>query len=213
MKSLAMNKYYSHARSEMLDFIPQDAGKILDVGCGEGSFSLSMKKKFNAEVWGVEINKSASEIAKQNIDKILAGEILTVIDIIPNGYFDCIVFNDVLEHMVDPYAVLEKVKVKLTPVGVIVCSIPNVRHINVLKKLLIEGQWKYEDEGIIDKTHLRFFTKKSIVDMFNNLDFRIIRIEGINETKWWKFLPINILTLGLMSDARYIQFSCVVKPK
>ena len=208
-----MNKYYSHARSEMLDFIPQDAGKILDVGCGEGSFSLSMKKKFNAEVWGVEINKSASEIAKQNIDKILAGEILTVIDIIPNGYFDCIVFNDVLEHMVDPYAVLEKVKVKLTPVGVIVCSIPNVRHINVLKKLLIEGQWKYEDEGIIDKTHLRFFTKKSIVDMFNNLDFRIIRIEGINETKWWKFLPINILTLGLMSDARYIQFSCVVKPK
>lgn len=213
MNNQKNNNYYSYKRPEMLNFIPGNPKKILDVGCGEGSFSISMKKKFNAEVCGVEINPEVAKVAQKNIDKVLVGDILKVIDDIPNSYFDCIVFNDVLEHMIDPYAVLTKIKVKLAPEGVIVCSIPNVRHISVLKKLLINGDWKYEDCGILDKTHLRFFTKKSIINMFNSLNYQIIKIEGINPTKWWKFLPINILTLGQMRDARFVQFACLVKPK
>lgn len=211
--SSTQNNYYSYTRPEMLDFIPTNVKKILDIGCGEGSFSCSMKNKFKAEIWGVEINSTVAEIAKKNLDKVLVGDILSVIDDIPNSYFDCIVFNDVLEHMIDPYIVLEKVKSKLSPNGVIVCSIPNVRHISVLRKLLINGQWKYEDAGILDRTHLRFFTKKSMVDMFNELNYEIIKMEGINPTKWWKFLPINILTMGQMSDARFVQFAFLVKPK
>ena len=207
------DRYYSSIRPEMLRYIPPNAKKILDVGCADGSFSSSIKRKFGADVWGVEINAEVAEMAKKNVDKILIGDILKVIDDIPDTYFDCIVFNDVLEHMVNPYTVLSKIKTKLTSTGVVVCSIPNIRHIKALKKLLMQGKWKYENFGTFDKTHLRFFTKKSIIDMFKDLNYQIIKIEGINATKWWKFLPISILTLGLMSDTRYLQFACVVKPK
>lgn len=207
------NQYYSYKRPEMLGFIPSGVKKVLDVGCGEGSFSLSVKNKFNAEVWGIEINPKAAEIAQKNIDKVLVGDAIKIINDIPNSYFDCIVFNDVLEHMIDPYTVLEKMKTKLTNEGVIVCSIPNVRHISVLKKLFIDGQWTYEDAGILDKTHLRFFTKKSIIDMFEKLGYQIVKIEGINQTNWWKSFLIDLMTLGLATDIKYTQFACVVKPK
>ena len=73
--------------------------------------------------------------------------------------------------------------------------------------------WKYEDAGILDKTHLRFFTKNSITDMFNDLNFTIIKMHGINEIKTWKFNLINVLLFGYLSDTRYLQFACVVKPK
>ncbi|MFZ4648191.1 MAG: class I SAM-dependent methyltransferase [Patescibacteria group bacterium] len=206
-------KYYSYARPEMLKFVPTKAKNILDVGCGEGLFVASLNKKSDFESWGVEINKEVAEIAKNNINKVLVGDVFELLDSIPNNYFDCIVFNDVLEHMENPYRVLEKIKTKLSPSGVVVCSIPNVRHVRVLRDLLFKKQWKYEESGILDKTHLRFFTKKSMVDMFEDLDYQVEKIEGINGTKWWQFFPINILTFGFFSDTRYIQFACVVKPK
>ncbi len=132
---------------------------------------------------------------------------------LPDKYFDCIVFNDVLEHMADPYIILEKIKNKLSNNGVIVCSIPNVRHVRVLRDLLFKKQWEYQDAGILDRTHLRFFTKKSIISMFNNLNYELKVIKGIQATKFWMFLPINIITFGFFSDSRYIQFACVAKPK
>ena len=208
-----MNKYYTYARPEMVLFIPRDSKKILDIGCGEGLFLALLKKEGNMETWGVEINPEIAEVAQRNLDKVLAGDILEVVQDIPDLYFDCIVFNDVLEHMVNPDIILTKIKVKLNTDGVIVCSIPNVRHIRVLRDLLIKKQWKYEDLGILDKTHLRFFTKKSIIDMFNGLGYQIIKIEGICATKWWKFIFFNILTLGFFADSRYMQFACIVKPK
>lgn len=215
MNNLEKTKeYYSYARPEMVDFVPKETKRILDVGCGEGLFVMSLKKNNNnLETWGVEMNPEIAEIAKTNLDKVLVGDIFTIINGLPDSYFDCIVFNDVLEHMADPYIVLKNIKTKLRNNGVIVCSIPNVRHVRVLRDLLFKKQWKYEDIGILDRTHLRFFTKKSIIDMFNDLDYQILKISGINGTKIWQFLPINIITLGLFSDSRYIQFACVARPK
>lgn len=214
MKNLEKtNKYYSYSRPEMVKFIPTNAKNILDIGCGEGLFVASLNKKNNIESWGVEINQEVAEIAKNNLDKVLVGDALQVLDSIPDNYFDCIVFNDVLEHMENPYIILKKIKMKLNSGGVVISSIPNVRHVRVLRDLLFKKQWKYEESGILDKTHLRFFTKKSIIDMFNSLDYQVVKIVGINETKWWKFFLINILTFGFFSDARFIQFACVAKVK
>ena len=134
-------------------------------------------------------------------------------DELPNGYFECITFNDVLEHLVDPYMVLTKMKDKLATNGIIVCSIPNIRHFYALKTLLLKKQWKYEESGIFDRTHLRFFTQKSIVDMFNSLDYKILKMQGINGSSSWKFALFNILCLGHFSDSKYMQFACVVTPK
>lgn len=207
------NKYYSYSRPEMSKFVPVDAKNILDIGCGEGFFVASLNKNNNFESWGVEINQKVAEIAKNNLDKVLVGNISDLLISIPNNYFDCIVFNDVLEHMENPYQVLEKIKTKLSSSGVIICSIPNVRHVRVLRDLLFKKQWKYEESGILDKTHLRFFTKKSIKDMFINAGYHILEIKGINGTKWWKFFLINLFTFGFFSDSRFIQFACVAKLK
>lgn len=213
MNKIKTNKYYSSERLEMVNFVPKNSERILDVGCGEGLFLKFLNKNNNLETWGVEMNSEIAEIAKINLDKVLVGDISEIINGIPNSYFDCISFNDVLEHMVNPYAVLADIRIKLKDNGVIICSIPNVRYVRVLKDLLFKKQWKYENAGVLDRTHLRFFTKKSIIDMFNDLGYQLIKIKGINETKNWKFLFINILTLGFFSDSRYIQFACVVKIK
>ncbi len=205
--------YYNRCRPEMMDFIPCSAKTILDIGCGEGLFGRQLKQKINAEVWGIEIDKTAGALAQTKIDKVYIGDIVQLIDDIPNNFFDCIVFNDVLEHLVDPFYILLRIKDKLTKDGVVVSSIPNVRYFYTLKDLLIKKQWKYEDEGILDKTHLRFFTLLSIVEMFNSLDYEIRTIKGINPIKSWKLVLLNILSFGYLSDIKYLQFACVAKPK
>ncbi|NQT50312.1 class I SAM-dependent methyltransferase [Candidatus Kuenenbacteria bacterium] len=205
-------EYFTQTRPEMLDFIPKSAKKILDVGCGSGLFSEQLKKNWDPEIWGVELDKDAAELAKDKIDKVLVGDIFQLLDDLPGKYFDCIIFNDLLEHLADPYRLLLKMKEKLTTNGIIVCSLPNVRYFPTLMDLLIKKQWKYEDAGILDKTHLRFFTQKSIIDMFNLLDYKIIKMEGINAITSWKFALLNILSLGYLTDTKYLQFASVVKP-
>lgn len=214
MNDLKNNEiYYSSERLEMIKYIPQDIKTILDIGCATGVFAALLRNKYNAEVWGVEINPSVANEAKGRINQVIVGDILENMSMIPNDYFDCITFNDVLEHMVSPEIVLAEIKNKLTSKGVLVCSIPNIRYIGALKKLLINKQWKYEDEGILDRTHLRFFTKKSIIEMFDRLNYEILKIEGINPTKQRIFLAINILTFGFFTDTKFTQFACVVRPK
>ena len=205
--------YYTHYRYEMIDFIPPSSKKILDVGCGSGIFSRELKRKFNAEVWGIELDPDATVLAKKIIDKVIVGDAYKAVTDVPDSYFDCIVFNDILEHLVDPFTLLKKIKDKLNANGVIVCSIPNVRHFLNLFDLLVKKQWKYVDQGTLDRTHLRFFTKKSIIDTFKSLDYEILKITGINGLNPWKFAMFNILSLGYLADTRYLQFACVAKPK
>lgn len=210
--SAKSKNYYSQARLEIFDFIPLNAKSILDIGCGEAVFSAQLKQRNKAEVWGIEFDVSAADIARKKIDKVLVGDALGIIPGLPDNYFDCIVFNDVLEHLVDPFKALIEIKNKLKTGGVVVCSIPNIRYFFVLKDLLFKKQWRYEDSGVLDKTHLRFFTKNSILDMFNVLGYQILEIKGINKSTSKKLALFNILTFGYFSDTRYSQFACVAKP-
>lgn len=205
--------YFSLARAEMLKYIPENARTILDVGCGEGLFGRGIKQKRNAEVWGVELDTIAAEKARDNIDKVINGDVFLIFDSLPDHYFDCIVFNDVLEHLIDPYSLLLKMKSKLSKEGVIVCSIPNLRYFYKFRDFLLSKDWKYEEEGIFDRTHLRFFTFKSIINMFNSLDYEILKIEGLNEIQSWKFKLLELFSMGYLLDMRYTQYACIVKPK
>ncbi len=206
------NWYYGLYRKEMIKYVPRTAKTILDVGCSSGLFGAQLKKVLGAEVWGIELNKESALKANAKLSKVLIGDINELIKDIPDSYFDAVVFNDVLEHLVDPFEVLLKMKKKLAPEGVIVCSLPNIRYIVTLKRLLINKQWKYEDSGIMDKTHLRFFTLNSIKYMFKSLNFEILKIEGINSINLW-FVPLLIIiTFGYFSDTKYQEFACVVKP-
>ena len=204
--------YYTQARPEMLTFVPKDAKRILDVGCSEGRFGLQLKEMLNAEVWGVEMVQTAAEIARPRLDRILVGDVMQQLQHLPAAYFDCITFNDVIEHIVDPYKMLLAMKEKLSSRGVIVTSIPNVRYFRNLFNVVVRGNWRYEEHGILDNTHLRFFTKKSIKEMFESLGYTVVQLKGINATPSWKVTLFNVTTFGLFSDTRYLQFCCVAAP-
>jgi 2-polyprenyl-3-methyl-5-hydroxy-6-metoxy-1,4-benzoquinol methylase len=204
--------YYANLRVEMLDFIPEKAQTILDAGCGEGYFAAEAKKKFAAEVWGLEMDPVSANLAAEKIGTVIQGDLANTISQIPKNYFDCVTFNDVLEHLENPYEILSRIKENLRKEGVIVCSIPNARYWRVFKKYVFGKNWRYEDNGVMDRTHLRFFTKKSMVEMFADLNFEVMEIKGLKPTPSVGFYLANVLTFGALRDCRYIQYACVVKP-
>lgn len=209
--------YESAVRSEMLEFIPETAEKILDVGCSVGNFGQLLKSEKTVEVWGVEIDRQATEMASEKLDKVLCGEFGGGLNL-PEEYFDCVVFNDVLEHMVDPYEALRFTKRLLKKDGKVVASIPNVRYFDNIWNLVVHCRWDYVDAGILDRTHLRFFTKKSIRSTFTNLGFEIETLKGINPLEKYdayylrKFNFLNFLSLKRIEDMRWMQFAVVAKP-
>lgn len=201
--------YFAHARPEMVEMLPATATRILDVGCSSGQFGRLVKDANpQREVWGVELHRDAARRAAEVLDHVIVGEVPTVFDDLPDKHFDCVVFNDVLEHLVDPYHVLAITKDKLSAGGHVVASIPNIREFHTLAKLVFQKRWDYTDAGILDRTHLRFFTESSIRDLFENQGYEIECLRGINRN--WRRFPklINLLTLGVISDTMYLQFAC-----
>jgi 2-polyprenyl-3-methyl-5-hydroxy-6-metoxy-1,4-benzoquinol methylase len=205
--------YFAQKRPEMLRFVPESAKRILDAGCGEGWFGEQLKTRQQAEVWGCELDPIAAKTAATRLDTIVSGDLSDTVHTLPEAHFDCIVLNDVLEHLVDPFELLRMLKAKLTDQGCIVCSIPNVRFWGVLKDLLWHKQWRYQKGFVLDKTHLRFFTSKSIVDIMQAIGYDVMTLQGINPIASWKLACLNIVVFGALSDAKYLQFACVAKPK
>lgn len=205
------SNYYAQSRPEIARFIPSNIKAILDIGCGHGAFLILVKEKTGAETWGIEVVQEIAEEAKKNIDHVVAGKIEEVINSIPDQYFDCITFNDVLEHLIEPKEVLKMIRHKLSEEGIIVASIPNVRYFFNLRDLLIYKDWQYADSGILDATHLRFFTQKSMKRMFEEAGFEIIKQVGINRIISWKFRLFHWFTLGIFNDTKYLQFLCIAK--
>lgn len=202
--------YYFGEKKEIIPFIPQDIKKTLDVGCASGSFSVHLKNVFDTETWGIEMVEEIASIAKTKLDHVLTGSFDDVHESLPKSYFDCIFFNDVLEHMADPESCLRKIKENLIQGGIVIASIPNIRHINALKGLLIHKDWKYVDSGIMDRTHLRFFTKKSIIRMFHDCGYEIKQIKGTNSISPYCLTSIiNLLTFKALDDIKHQQFVVV----
>ena len=195
----------------MLRFLPATASVALELGCGAGQFALSLKKKYRAEVWGVEANGHAAQSASQILDRVLVGDVHRLIRELPKNYFDLIVCNDILEHLANPYQVLTDLRNVMQPDGSLVCSIPNIRYWPALKHIVLEGDFKYEKWGIFDITHLRFFTKKSIIRMFSEYGYQLEKIEGINPLESVEFETVNRLFGNALEDARYMQYACVAK--
>jgi 2-polyprenyl-3-methyl-5-hydroxy-6-metoxy-1,4-benzoquinol methylase len=212
-------EYFEYPRSEMLQYVPLLCRRVLDVGCGIGIFGASLRKRTGCEVWGVESNAGSIQKAEQNIDKVFHGYFGSELDL-PSGYFDCIVFNDVLEHMLDPASALVFAGALLSNGGCIVASIPNIRHFPTVWKLVILGEWEYKEFGILDTTHLRFFTRSSVVRLFQGAGLVVQRIDGINPfhclepddpSLWRRYSLFSWLPVPGIKDMRYQQFAIVAK--
>ncbi|MFZ4725802.1 MAG: class I SAM-dependent methyltransferase [Paludibacter sp.] len=205
--------YFHNQRAEMLKYIPQNATRILEVGCGEGAFS-SLLKRSDRELWGIEMNEDAAQKATEVCTFVLVGDFNTIYDQLPKNHFDCVIFNDVLEHIYAPWDTINMVKSLLTQNGVLVSSIPNFRYIdNLITEILFRKDFRYKPEGgILDDTHIRFFTSKSMCRMFVEQGYDVLINEGINPCKSWKEKLFINLTFGFLKDARYKQFATVAKP-
>jgi 2-polyprenyl-3-methyl-5-hydroxy-6-metoxy-1,4-benzoquinol methylase len=184
------DNYYTHARTDLLPFLEPIAGKtVLDVGCGAGELGKRLKELGCGAVYGVEYAEEPAQKASQHYDKVFMTPIEQV-DLTPfTGFFDYVICADVIEHLADPWDVLSKLRATLKDTGAVVASIPNVRHRFVIADLL-KGSFDYRGAGILDKTHLRFFTFDSIVHLFKECGLIIDQIEPNNTTDAEKFIPI-----------------------
>ena len=205
---------YTSDRKEILPYVPKVKGRILDVGCSSGNFSRLLKDEWGCEVHGIEVNPKAAEIAADKIDRVFCGDAVDVLSKVPSNYYDLVTMNDVLEHMVNPYDFLNALHDKISPTGIIFAIVPNIRYHKALAKILYQKEFEYEDEGIFDRTHLRFFTKKSIKRMFDECNYEEIDYFGINSTSSLRPWLLNLFTFGgFGNDTRYLQYAFIGKSK
>lgn len=221
-------QYYQANRGVMSKFLPEKYGTVLEVGCGTGGFYDHLRQP--CEVWGVEPNPDAAKAAAQKMHRVLVGRYDLLEDQLPDQYFDIVVCNDVIEHMDDHDAFLEAIKKKIRPGGWIIGSIPNIRHVTALYKLLVAKDWRYTESGILDRTHLRFFTQKSLRHTLQEHGYSIEALGGIgsiirhgisrrtnkpslaqNISYQLISLVVVILTLGYYWDTQYPQYAFRVK--
>ena len=206
-------EYYAQARPEMLRYIPKDTRRLLDIGCSEGRFGAGVKAALpGCETWGVEPVAGPAEEAARRNDKVIHGEIGPETEL-PKAYFDVVTMNDVLEHIPYSEPVLDLVKQVLKPGGKLILSLPNVRYYLNARDFLVHKDWKYEDFGILDRTHFRFFTEKSIARLLTENGFQVEMVEGINAPKLKAhYRALFALAPGFFRDMRSPQFAVIARP-
>lgn len=155
----------------MMTEIPAQA-KILEIGCGSGATLMSIHQQYpDAKLYGVELSEGSSYIAKM-FANVFTGDIekLDLNELFVEELFDYIICGDVLEHLVDPWKVIQKLRNKIKDGGYLLISIPNIMHVSIVQSLLL-GNWTYQSSGILDRTHLRFFTLDEIKKIFIQPDY------------------------------------------
>ncbi len=175
------NLSYILPRNDIIKIIKEfkSPQKVLDVGCSVGILGNEIKKIFkNCEVYGIELNNEMANIAKRFLDKVIVGDVenLNLDKYFKEEYFDIIIFADLLEHIKNPWKLLKEYKRFLKKDGIIVASIPNIRHYSTIFSLVFLNYWPYRTRGIHDFTHLRFFTIRNIKFLFEEAGFKIIKI-------------------------------------
>jgi len=203
-------EYYIHSRPELLSFVPSSVKTALDIGCGSGHFGQALKIKYNCEVWGIEPNANAANEAGEILDNVINNTFSDDLPELEGKKFDVIFFNDVLEHLIDPAKTLSDCNKLLNYNGHIIASIPNIRWYPVILSLLRYKDFKYELAGVMDKTHLRFFTLKSMCRLFEEAGYKVIISEGINkDSNFYYFNLLNFLLFNTQWDMKYRQFVIV----
>jgi len=203
------NEYYKHHRPEIAGFLPGNYRNVLEIGCGAGLFRANLRSE--CTYTGVEPSPTAAETARKSLDNVLLGTFDSVAAELPVDHFDLVICNDVIEHMIDHDAFLENIKRHMAPGATLLGSVPNVRYCVHLWHLMVGKDWKHEEHGILDRTHLRFFTLKSWRQTLQAHGYSIDVLQGVTEPNWGTNLVRRWVKLGLANlvgaDSKYLQIA------
>lgn len=168
--------YYGE-RKEIVDLVPRHSKYVLDVGCGRGLAGAAIKAKTCGKVYGIELDIIAASSAKTLLDEVFIGDVNDFFNAEPTQKYDCIIFADILEHLIDPWNVLTLSRQFLSEHGIVILSIPNIRYYTTFYYLFFKAEWPYHESGIHDKTHLRFFTRTNCIQLINSSGFKVQQIK------------------------------------
>jgi 2-polyprenyl-3-methyl-5-hydroxy-6-metoxy-1,4-benzoquinol methylase len=213
-------RYRGQSRPEVMKLLsPLKQGlRVLEVGCGEGAFSAQIPD--TNETWGIEPDVRSARIAEGRLNRVLTGVFEETKNQLPIGYFDLIVCNDVVEHMTDHDAFLRTIKNYMAPGCRLVGSVPNVRYYKNLFNLVVLRDWHYQDAGILDRTHFRFFTFRSVRRGLSEAGFEVKKLEGLNKElqSGWNCrvlaerlfqILLSLISVGTAQDIKFIQIGFV----
>lgn len=167
-------RYFLGKRQGFVNELPTDrTGRLLEIGCGAGNTAAYAKSQAKCG-WccGVELCPEPASEAARNLDQVIVGDIEEVPLDFPSGHFDTLIMSEVLEHLRDPWATLRRLHPLLKPGALVLAGSPNVAHHTVLR-MLLRGRWDYATVGIMDQTHLRWFTPDTYVQLFENSGYRV----------------------------------------
>jgi 2-polyprenyl-3-methyl-5-hydroxy-6-metoxy-1,4-benzoquinol methylase len=209
--------YFSNIRKDLINLIDANAKdlKILEVGAAYGETLYYLKQNgIASEAVGVDIFEDTKN--KQNykpLDRFIFGDIEKIELPEYNQYFDLILLPDVLEHLFEPKSVLETLKKYLKEDGKIIVSMPNIRYYSALYKIVFKGDFKYEESGIFDYTHVRFYCRKNIQELLETAGYTILKQESSIKNYQGKSLSklINLITFGIFEEFFSTQYFFVVK--
>ncbi|MGH3350271.1 MAG: class I SAM-dependent methyltransferase [Nocardioides sp.] len=152
--------------------------QVLDVGCWTGEVGRILTER-GCTVTGIEIDPEAATLAEKVLERVVVADLdaKPLTEIVEPGSFDVVIFADVLEHLVDPRAALEQARELLAPGGRVVISIPNVTHGSV-RLALLQGRWQTTDTGLLDRTHIKFYSRDGLIALFAEAGYVIEDLRG-----------------------------------
>jgi 2-polyprenyl-3-methyl-5-hydroxy-6-metoxy-1,4-benzoquinol methylase len=166
--------YFSNARADFVDRLPHDpTAAILEVGCGTGATgALALSEGRCGRYVGIELFEAAADEAREVLSEVVTGNVEAMDFTWQPASFDALILSEVLEHLVEPRRVLKNLAPFIRPGGLVLASSPNISHWRVIRELIM-GRFEMADQGVFDRTHLRWFTPSTFVAMFEDAGFRV----------------------------------------
>ena len=189
--------YFQGSREDIIDDLPPVSGlKILEIGCGTGAtLQLAKLRGKASHVTGIEINPISAAVAKTVLDETIEGNIEDLQLPFADQSFDAVIISEVLEHLIDPWAALKRIYPLIKVGGLLYASSPNVAHMSVLK-MLLRNRWDYADSGVLDWTHVRWFTTETYQEMIESSGFCVIWNKAVAQMTNKQSIA-NMMTFGI----------------
>jgi 2-polyprenyl-3-methyl-5-hydroxy-6-metoxy-1,4-benzoquinol methylase len=202
--------YYTHPRTRLVERLPKPLGRTLDVGCGGGGVGQSLRDAGAMSLVGIELSTSAAALAGDVMDEVFVGRVEDVLCDV-TGPFDTICCYDILEHLADPGPVVSALRGLAAPGGHLHVSVPNARKVNLVWDLMVRGTFGYRDSGHRDRTHLRWFTHRDIVELIGENGWAVLSSGGTGYGP--KASVANAATFGVAWEFWSVQVEVLAEAK